>query len=248
MSRVYYFFQGIVLFAVAIYVFYYVDSGTSKNVWLVILILIGLGSFGLAFEEPKGMSKYDTSKIPTYDTTIHKYVALGGELMNRQKSIEKMYLLGVKDINEKVFSNKLINKTSNEGLYTFKCIFNVCIYAKLQADGVILMPNFKKKKDLNDIQKIITGNAMSSGDSATSDNSKKLISPQKAQEITNKKALFMGPMRALSPKRLDNSKLNEYFADSLLLSLKGKEKSKRLDEVYDHYMSNTDYILKGLEL
>ena len=58
----------------------------------------------------------------------------------------------------------------------------------------------------------------------------------------------MGPMRALSPKRLDNSKLNEYFADSLLLSLKGKEKSKRLDEVYDHYMSNTDYILKGLEL
>ena len=95
MSRVYYFFQGIVLFAVAIYVFYYVDSGTSKNVWLVILILIGLGSFGLAFEEPKGMPKYDTSKIPTYDSSIHKYATLAGELMNKQKSIEKMYLLAV---------------------------------------------------------------------------------------------------------------------------------------------------------
>ena len=55
-------------------------------------------------------------------------------------------------------------------------------------------PNFKKKKDLNDIQKIITGNAMSTGDSATSDNSKKLISPQKAQEITNKKMIIQVPV------------------------------------------------------
>ena len=65
-----------------------------------------------------------------------------------------MYQISVDEINKNVFSDNLICKISNEGLFTFNCIFNVFLYAKLSADGAI--PNFDGDKDIANIQKIIS--------------------------------------------------------------------------------------------
>ena len=82
----YYIFQGVAFSGLSIYFFM-----NNFNYWAIgISALLALGSFGISTEVPKNKkSGYDTSKIPDYDTSIHKYAALAGELSSKQAGIIK---------------------------------------------------------------------------------------------------------------------------------------------------------------
>ena len=154
----YYIFQGVAFSGLSIYFFM-----NNFNYWAIgISALLALGSFGISTEVPKNKkSGYDTSKIPDYDTSIHKYAALAGELSSKQAGITKMYNLSVSQINQNVYSNKLKVKISNEGLYMFRVIFNTLFYARLEIDGVLPKMDGSNNKDVGDIQRFITAAAFS---------------------------------------------------------------------------------------
>tara|TARA_B100001123_G_scaffold424751_1_gene536729 strand:- start:407 stop:1144 length:738 start_codon:yes stop_codon:yes gene_type:complete len=235
-------FGSIFCFVIAGLIYNYFDSGMWRNITIGFFVLGGFGAISEIFD--KGKSKYyDTSKIQKFDTSKNKFMDLAGELEKKKESVEKMYQISVDEINKNVFSDKLICKISNEGLFTFKCIFNVFFYAKLSSDNVI--PNFDGDKDLGDIQRIITGIAMHSYKS-----SKPFISQKKAKEIWVKNKLLMNPLKAiaLSKKNNDNSAANKLLVDSFLLSLNGHKKNMKLKKVYDYYQQNTDEIIERLDI
>jgi len=209
-------------FVIAGLIYNYVDSGMWRNIGIGFLVLVGFVALYEIFDKGKSKS-YDTSKIQRFDTSKNKFADLAGELEKKKGSIENMYKISVDEINKNVFSDDLICKISNEGLFTFKCIFNVFLYAKLSTDDAI--PNFDGDKDIANIQKIITGIAMHS-----SKTSKPFISQKKAKEIWVKKKLLMSPLKAiaLSKKNNDNSAANKLLVDSFLLSLNGHKKNMKL--------------------
>jgi len=227
-------------FVIAGLIYNYVDSGMWRNIGIGFLVLIGFVALYEIFDKGKSKS-YDTSKIQRFDTSKNKFADLAGELEKKKGSIENMYKISVDEINKNVFSDDLICKISNEGLFTFKCIFNVFLYAKLSTDDAI--PNFDGDKDIANIQKIITGIAMHS-----SKTSKPFISQKKAKEIWVKKKLLMSPLKAiaLSKKNNDNSAANKLLVDSFLLSLNGHKKNMKLKKVYDYCQQNTDEIIERL--
>jgi|TARA_B100001964_G_C14053299_1_gene518028 hypothetical protein len=229
-------------FVIAGLIYNYVDSGMWRNIGIGFLVLIGFVALYEIFDKGKSKS-YDTSKIQRFDTSKNKFADLAGELEKKKGSIENMYKISVDEINKNVFSDDLICKISNEGLFTFKCIFNVFLYAKLSTDDAI--PNFDGDKDIANIQKIITGIAMHS-----SKTSKPFISQKKAKEIWVKKKLLMSPLKAiaLSKKNNDNSAANKLLVDSFLLSLNGHKKNMKLKKVYDYCQQNTDEIIERLDI
>ena len=229
-------------FVIAGLIYNYVDSGMWRNIGIGFLVLIGCVALYEIFDKGKSKS-YDTSKIQRFDTSKNKFADLAGELEKKKGSIENMYKISVDEINKNVFSDDLICKISNEGLFTFKCIFNVFLYAKLSTDDAI--PNFDGDKDIANIQKIITGIAMHS-----SKTSKPFISQKKAKEIWVKKKLLMSPLKAiaLSKKNNDNSAANKLLVDSFLLSLNGHKKNMKLKKVYDYCQQNTDEIIERLDI
>ncbi len=229
-------------FVIAGLIYNYVDSGMWRNIGIGFLVLVGFVALYEIFDKGKSKS-YDTSKIQRFDTSKNKFADLAGELEKKKGSIENMYKISVDEINKNVFSDDLICKISNEGLFTFKCIFNVFLYAKLSTDDAI--PNFDGDKDIANIQKIITGIAMHS-----SKTSKPFISQKKAKEIWVKKKLLMSPLKAiaLSKKNNDNSAANKLLVDSFLLSLNGHKKNMKLKKVYDYCQQNTDEIIERLDI
>jgi len=233
----YYIFQGVAFSGLSIYFFM-----NNFNYWAIgISALLALGSFGISTEVPKNKkSGYDTSKIPDYDTSIHKYAALAGELSSKQAGITKMYNLSVSQINQNVYSNKLKVKISNEGLYMFRVIFNTLLYARLEIDGVLPKIDGSDNKDVGDIQRFITAAAFST------ENKKPLIGKKKGTELLVKHKLFLGPLKAIKAEKSDNSKINKFFTDTLILSLVGRDKNKKIDEVYNYNQFNTDYILSEM--
>ena len=242
----YYIIQGIALGGLSIY--FYMNN---FNYWAVgISALIALGSFGVSAEDPNNKKDkdnhsnegdgYDTSKIPDYDTSIHKYIALVGELSSKQAGITKMYNLCVNQINENVYSNKLKVKISNEGLYMFRVIFNTLFYARLEMDGILPKMDASNNKDVGDIQRFITAAAFST------ENKKPLIGKKKGTELLVKHRLFLGPLKAIKAERSDNSEINKFFTDTLILSLVGSDKNKKIDEAYNYNQVNTDYVLSGI--
>ena len=235
-------FGSIFCFVIAGLIYNFFDSGMWRNIAIGFFILGGVGTISEIFNRDKG-KYYDTSKIQKFDTSKDKFINLAGELVKKKESIEKMYQISIDEINKNVFSDKLICKISNEGLFTFKCIFNVFLYAKLSSDNVI--PDFDGDKDLVDIQRIIIGVAIHSYK-----NSKPYISQKKAKEIWVKNKLLMNPLKAiaLSKKNNDNSFANKLLVDSFLLSLNKHKEKLKLKKVYDYYQKNTDEIIERLDL
>ena len=235
-------FGSLFCFVIAGLIYNYIDSGMWRNIGIGFFVLGGFGAIYEIFDKSKSES-YDTSKIQRFDTSKNKFMDLAGELEKKKGSIENMYQISVDEINKNVFSDNLICKISNEGLFTFNCIFNVFLYAKLSADGAI--PNFDGDKDSANIQKIIAGIAIHS-----SITSKPFISQKKAKEIWVKKKLLMSPLKAiaLSKKNNDNSAANKLLVDSFLLSLNGHKKNMKLKKVYDYYQQNTDEIIERLDM
>ena len=242
----YYIFQGVAFSGLSVYFFM-----NNFNYWAIgISVLLALGSFGTSTEVPKNKKNrdnhfnegggYDTSKIPDYDTSIHKYAALVGELSSKQTGITKMYNLSVSQINENVYSNKLKVEISNEGLYMFRVIFNTLFYARLEIDGVLPKMDGSNNKDVGDIQRFITAAAFST------ENKKLLIGKKKGTELLVKHKLFLGPLKAIKAERSDNSEINKFFTDTIILSLVGRDKNKKIDEAYNYNQVNTDYILSGM--
>jgi len=227
-------FGSLFCFVIAGLIYNYIDSGMWRNIGIGFFVL---GGFGAIYEI------FVKSKSESYDTSKNKFMDLAGELEKKKGSIENMYQISVDEINKNVFSDNLICKISNEGLFIFNCIFNVFLYAKLSADGAI--PNFDGDKNIANIQKIISENTMHS-----SITSKPFISQKKAKEIWVKKKLLMSPLKAiaLSKKNNDNSAANKLLVDSFLLSLNGHKKSMKLKKVYDYYQQNTDEIIERLDM
>jgi len=114
---------GMILFAITIYIFYNVDNGTSKNVWMGVLAFLGIGAFGVAFEEPKDTTVRDTPKVQRFKTSIPKFTSLNklkngemklDEIKKRYKIIAKFYNNYKFNLYKDVSNYKIAQKQMND--------------------------------------------------------------------------------------------------------------------------------------
>jgi hypothetical protein len=159
-----------------------------------------------------------------------KYAGLMQILRSEQVAIEEMYLSSLDEINKDIFANKCEIKLSTKGLFKFKFMINVYIYAMGIHAGVF--PGDETEQDLLDYQKILSASAM-----WDARDDKKIVVPREiAIEVCEKENTLKTFMKSLNPK--SSVETNKLFVDSLMLSLTSKS-----DDVYKYYLPKTQKIL-----